>query len=137
MTYRSSHLGRRFVSSLALLLAVATAGTWVAAQEEEAPAAKPAASVKRLPPHYSKVVTSEQRTKIYAIQQEYAARIQVLQQQLDDLTSERDAQVREVLTPDQQRLVDELIALAKQQRDARRAQENASTRPASPESAGN
>jgi hypothetical protein len=60
----------------------------------------------RLPPHYSQVVTEEQRQRIYAIQKEYAARIDLLKAQLAALETERDARVGSVLSPLQRQRVE-------------------------------
>ncbi len=67
----------------------------------------------RLPPYYSKVVDETQRGAIYKIDEEYAPKLKDLHSQLDALTAERDKKVRAVLTADQQKKVDELAAVAK------------------------
>ena len=119
MLYRSSRSLIQSTSCMALLACSTLLATWSVAQEEAPPANR--SSVNRLPPHYSKVVTPEQRTKIYAIQQEFAPQIQELRRQLDRLIAERDMKARDVLTADQQRLLDELVEMARQQREKRRA----------------
>lgn len=60
----------------------------------------------RLPPHFGQVVNEEQRQRIYAIQREYAARIDVLKAQLEAIEAERDARVYSVLTPPQRQRVE-------------------------------
>jgi transketolase len=78
----------------------------------------------RLPAYYGKVkVTPEQREKILAIQKEYAAKIDPLRKQLDALTKERDAKMEAVLTPEQQKQMEELKAAAKKSRGSRKAAE--------------
>lgn len=62
----------------------------------------------RLPPHFGQVVNEEQRQRIYAIQREYAARIDVLKAQLEAIEAERDARVYSVLTPPQRQRVEML-----------------------------
>jgi hypothetical protein len=83
----------------------------------------------RLPMYYAKVVDKEQRTKIVAIQDEYAAKIEPLQRQIDDLIKERDGKVAAVLTPEQQKRIDELKSAAQK---ARNAKKTTKENPASP-----
>jgi len=93
---------------------------------QEPAAGQPAASGKkagkgsadkssgRLPMYYAKVqITPEQREKILSIQKDFAAKIDPLRKQLDDLTKERDAKMAAVLTPEQQKQIDEMKAAAK------------------------
>ena len=62
----------------------------------------------RLPNHYGKVVTDQQRQTIYALQALYAPHIEKLQAQIDALTRERDARIEAVLTPTQRKQLAEL-----------------------------
>jgi Spy/CpxP family protein refolding chaperone len=99
-------------------MAAATSVCLIAA-DAQAPAAKRAndqnaAKRHRLPPYYAQVVKPEQRDKIYKIQDEYAPRIEELEQKLAALRQECEAAVRAVLTPKQQKLVDDLAAAAKE-----------------------
>lgn len=55
----------------------------------------------RLPAYYARVVTEEQRQKIYAIQREYHPRIAALRKQLEDLIAEQNGKIEAVLTPQQ------------------------------------
>jgi hypothetical protein len=67
----------------------------------------------RLPAHYTQVgVTDTQRQKIYSIQSSYDAKITSLKNQLTEATAKRDAEVRAVLTADQQRQLDKLTGAA-------------------------
>ncbi|MGY8768149.1 MAG: hypothetical protein ACKVH8_06940 [Pirellulales bacterium] len=79
------------------------------------PAAKKRAQARgRLPNFYSKIVTEEQRTKIYGIQKEYAKQLADLQSQLAKLKAERDGEVKAVLSADHlikvKKLADEAAA---------------------------
>jgi hypothetical protein len=89
----------------------------VAAQalaDGDAPAdASPKALKGRLPAHYAKVVDDGQRQKIYAIQAEYAAKIQEVEQQLKALIDQRDAAIKAVLRPDQLKRIEELTVESK------------------------
>jgi hypothetical protein len=75
----------------------------------------------RLPNYYNRVVDQEQREKIYAIQREYAPKIDALKAQLAALVEERDEKVEAVLTPEQLKTVEELQAEAKAKRARARA----------------
>ncbi len=72
----------------------------------------------RLPAYYGRVVDEKQREKIYAIQREYAPKIEDLKAQLAALTAERDEKVDAVLTPEQLETVEKLKAEAKAKRAA-------------------
>jgi len=74
--------------------------------------AKPAAvkPAGRLPAHFGKFVDKPQREKIYSIQAKYADKIEDLQEQLKDVMLQRDKEIREVLTSEQQKQLDELLA---------------------------
>jgi hypothetical protein len=78
-------------------------------------------ATSRLPMYYAKVVDKEQRAKILAIDDEYAPKIEALQRQLKDLTKERDDKVAAVLTPEQQKKIEELKAAAQKARDDKKA----------------
>ena len=54
-------------------------------------------------------VTSEQRQKIYKIQASYAAKMDALEKQLEDLKAQSNAKAQAVLTADQQAKFDELL----------------------------
>lgn len=66
-----------------------------------------------LPKHYAKVVTEAQREKIYAIQDQYDPKIDALAAQLKALKAQRDEKIKAVLTPEQQKQVEEATAKAK------------------------
>ncbi len=94
----------------------------------EAPAETPAPEASRekkirvrLPNYYGRVVDSEQREKIYAIQREYAPKIEALEAQLAALKAERDERVEGVLTAEQLAKVREFRAEAKAKRARARA----------------
>ena len=66
----------------------------------------------RLPPHYGQIVDEGQRQRIYRIQAGYNPKIEALQAELDVLVEQRDAEIRAVLSPEQQRRLDARIAEA-------------------------
>ncbi len=73
-------------------------------------AGKDHAKGDRLPAYYAKIVTPEQRDAIYKIDEEYMPRIKDLQKQLEDLRAEEGAKIRAVLTPEQQKQLDQVVA---------------------------
>jgi flagellar basal body-associated protein FliL len=93
----------------------------ISAQDAK-PAAKaeakkaPAKTRGRLPAYYGEVVDKAQREKIYAIQAGYADKIEALEAQLKEINDKMSSEVRAVLTPEQQKKVDELAAAAKGKR---------------------
>ncbi|HEX5445025.1 MAG TPA: hypothetical protein VFW87_14400 [Pirellulales bacterium] len=84
-----------------------------------APAKARAKARGRLPAFYARVVSGDQREKIYAIQQSYEPKIADLQAQLKALTDKRDAEIEAVLTADQKTKVQQLATDAKAKRAAR------------------
>lgn len=64
----------------------------------------------RLPPHYSKVVDKTQREKIYSIQDKYAPELDELNAKIKAVLAKRDAEIEQVLTPEQKAKVHELAA---------------------------
>ncbi len=96
-----------------------------AAAKAEAPpaAAKKTAKERqpagRLPNFYPKIVTEEQREKIFAIQKQYAAKIDPLRRELEKITRERDEAIEALLTPEQKKQLEDLKAAAKAKRDAK------------------
>jgi Spy/CpxP family protein refolding chaperone len=68
--------------------------------EEEGAARK---IVNRLPNNYGKLgLSTTQREKIYAVQSTYRAKINALQQELEDLRSQESLEIQAVLTAEQQ-----------------------------------
>jgi hypothetical protein len=90
----------------------------------------------RLPPNYGKVgVDAVQKAKIYAVQGAYAAKIDALEAQLAQLKTQRDAEVRAVLTAAQQKQLDEILGAKKTAKalvDAKMAAPPAAMNPAPP-----
>jgi cell division protein ZapA (FtsZ GTPase activity inhibitor) len=83
----------------------------------------------RVPAYYAKVqITQEQREKVLSIQKDFAAKIDLLRKQLDALTKERDAKMAAVLTPEQQKQIDEMKAAAKKK--TREGEKTAKDKPA-------
>jgi hypothetical protein len=83
----------------------------------------------RLPAYFSGVVTDEQRQKVYAIQKDFAAKIDPLRRQVESLTKERDEKIWALLTPEQKQKID---ALKKDAKDARDAKKDGEAKPAKP-----
>lgn len=113
---------------------VAAAAPPVQAEVRPAPAPQPAVDPPadlaadsttfhgRLPAHYTQVgVTDTQRQKIYSVQASYDAKITLLKNQLNEATTKRDAEVRAVLTADQQKQLDKLTGAAAKAQAAQKA----------------
>ena len=121
MTYTFTRQRSRRATWAMVLLGLTMFGGGILTAQEKA-ATPPAKTPRgRLPAYYAQVVAPEQKDKIYAVQKEYAPRIKELRAQLVALQSERDAKCRALLTPEQQKKVDELIASAKAAREAEQA----------------
>jgi len=71
----------------------------------------------RLPTYYSRVVTDEQRDRIYTIQAKFNSQILKLNDQLKSLTTKRDAEVEKVLTEEQRA---EIASLWEERRASRK-----------------
>lgn len=130
-----------------LVMAVALIGSWSTAEDsaKQPSAAQPQASAPRpatadadqpnaatqtgdatkfrprLPMYYARVVTEEQRHKIYAIQREYHPRIAALQKQLEDLIAEQSGKIEAVLTPQQKAELERLRGEAAARRGSKAA----------------
>ncbi|MBM4092212.1 MAG: hypothetical protein FJ276_22705 [Planctomycetes bacterium] len=80
----------------------------------------------RLPAYYSKVVTEKQRAEIYDIQAKYNGQIEALQEQLEALAKNRDAEVEGVLTEEQ---LAEVTKMREAQRTARKSKASEAASP--------
>ncbi len=111
------------VSSLSIVLFVLLTGSgnglW--AQEAKGTQAARRTAGRRLPPHYARVVTPQQREQIYEIQSKHAEKIEALEAQLAVLREARDKEIVAVLDEAQRAKVAELVAAAKARRQAVRA----------------
>jgi len=91
----------------------------VAAFAQETTDSKPETKRRgRLPAYYSKVVTAEQREQIYEIQEGYAAQIEKLRMQLDELYEQRESEIAGVLTSEQLKEIAAMAAAARARRAA-------------------
>ena len=137
-----AHSGLFTVAVLSVAVALGFAFPHANAQEKGKAGKKPAAQKKevdpkpaakgpqekdepagRLPAYYKDVVDDAQRDKIYAIQAEYAGRIDRLRQQLDDLLEQRDQRIEAVLTPQQRAKVEAAREEAKAKKAGKKAKE--------------
>ncbi|HIF35031.1 MAG TPA: hypothetical protein EYG57_09050 [Planctomycetes bacterium] len=116
------------LACLIVTLAVASAATALPtntfAQQEDPPPAvtltKRAKPRGRLPVYYARVVTQEQRNKIYVLQAKFQIDLDKLLAELKKVEKQRDTEIRGVLNPDQQEKVDAWVAEAKAKREKRR-----------------
>ena len=88
-------------------------------QEESETEAKARRGSRRLPLYYARVVSSEQRERIYEIQAEYAEEIELIENELKKKMNERDQAVQAVLSVEQLDEVKRLISEAKKRRAQR------------------
>ena len=79
----------------------------------------------RLPIYYARVVDTEQRERIYEIQRSYAEQTEPLRRQLAELDEQLRAEMREVLSDEQRRQVDQFVAEARARREATKAKRDA------------
>lgn len=90
---------------------------------KDAPAAKVPAEAKargRVPPHFAKLdLTSDQKTRIYAIQDQYEDRIDDLLAQIEELRVQRDSEVESVLSAGQRTELKKYLEEAKVERAQR------------------
>lgn len=107
------------------LLVVAIAAT-TASASDAAPTKKLGKLIRgRLPAHYSKVVTPEQRQAIYKIQEEYRPQIEALEAQISALEKQRDEKITAILTPEQKKQVEQAATQSREKRAAAKAVETA------------
>ena len=90
---------------------------------EKATPAKVASKPRgRLPQYYGQVgLSDKQRQQIYDVQATYKKQIDELQKQIDALKVKEDAEIVAVLTPEQKKNLDELLAAAKKAAEERRS----------------
>jgi hypothetical protein len=81
--------------------------------------AKKAPAKGRLPAYYAQIVNEGQRQRIYQIQASYYPKIDALQAEIDALVAQRDAEIRAVLSPEQQQRLDARIADAQAKKAAK------------------
>jgi len=125
-------LTRRFLSLLlAASVAIAVLGAGTAFTQDDKPTAKATQKAKqkktrkaprgRLPNHYGKLgLSKDQKTKIYGIQRTYRARLQDLQQQIEDLRQQETIEIQQALSDDQREQLVGLLKEAQERRAARR-----------------
>jgi Spy/CpxP family protein refolding chaperone len=122
----------KFLFSSLVALALVSPSLFAADEPADKGAKKAAAADKsesgegalkgRLPANYAKLVDANQRQKIYAIQTKYRAQIEDLKKQLVDTEAKQAAEIRAVLTAEQQKKLDELASdtsKAKSKKDAK------------------
>lgn len=121
---------------LVVLFGIALAAGPQLSGQETKPAAKAPAKAKakgRLPAYYKDVVSDEQRTKIYEINEKYGEEIAKLAEQMKAAVAKRDAEVEAVLSPEQAKKVADLRAAAatkKKEADDDKAETTEATKPA-------
>jgi len=118
-----NHTPKRVALGVLVALTLLTAGPSLGQQDPTENAVKQAPKAKivrrRLPAHFSAVVSQKQRETIYKVQADYALKMDKLRVQLDALIAERDLEVDAVLDSDQMVEVNKKRTAAKEKRAAR------------------
>jgi len=96
-----------------------------ASEEGDAAAPQPRRPRGRLPTYFARVVTAQQREKIYDLQSQYQEQLDTLLEQVRKLEQQRDMEVFDVLTPEQQQQVTAWTEEARQRRAGGRATNSA------------
>ncbi|WP_437204291.1 hypothetical protein [Planctomicrobium sp. SH664] len=113
-------VARAVVLGLGLALVCQISQLTAADNDAAAPSAAAANGVRKgpLPANFGKLgISDDQRTKIYAIQDVYDARIESLKKEIQKLEDERSQKIEQVLTAGQKQRLKELRA-AKTKKDA-------------------
>lgn len=125
-----------------LTLALATSPLAISAASAKEEADKPAKKAAkqpgvRLPPHFARVVSEDQREKILAVQAEFASQLREKRQELKAVVEKRDAAVMKLLKPEQRKQVEQAREEAKARRAAAMAEgeQPAAKKPAADKSA--
>lgn len=104
----------KLLIAVCIASAICLAPTAAWAQKTEAKAETPAKKpTHRLPAHFGDLVDGVQKTKIYALQDQYGPQIEALTAQIKSLQQKRDAEIEGVLTPEQKAKLDQSRAAAK------------------------
>ena len=103
-------------------------------QEESETEAKARRGSRRLPLYYARVVSSEQRERIYEIQAEYAEEIEVIENELKKKMNDRDQAVQAVLSVEQLDEVKRWISEAKKRRAQRQEEKKTAGNSGEPDS---
>jgi len=114
-----------------LAVALATVGQSAGGADADQPAKKITKKDRRqrhLPPYYAKIITEDQKEKIFAIEAEYGPKIQVLQDQLDALKAERQKKIEALLTQEQKEKITKAEAEAKEKKK-KKADKSESAKP--------
>jgi translation initiation factor 2B subunit (eIF-2B alpha/beta/delta family) len=120
----TSNFARMITATLAATL---LCGALFAAGDDKAASKTGKKNQRRLPAYYAQVISADQREQIYKIQEKFAPQIKELQDKLQAVRAQRDSALRAVLTPEQQKKLDALVAAAKEKRKQAKAAESAAT----------
>src|SRR5207249_9325949 len=93
---------------MAVMAVIICAGGWLFGDD---PKAAPAKNRKTLPTYWSKLgLSNEQKQRVFAIQAEYGAKIDALQQQVKSLQKDERDELERILTPEQKKQLLEIVA---------------------------
>ena len=121
--HRVNPMHKKTGLGILLALAVLMVSPSFGQQERTDDAAKTGVATKkvrrRLPAHFSALVSKKQRATIYQLQSDYAVQMDKLRVQLDALIADRDRDIDAVLDPEQMAEVSKKRLAAKEKRAAR------------------
>lgn len=106
------------ISQLGSFEALAQENVSASAAKPDTAAKKPAKPRGRLPNHYAKVVTGDQRNEIYKLQQSYSLRIDELKAEIAKLEAKMQEEIDAVLSKEQLERIHQLAEEAKARRQA-------------------
>ncbi len=134
VSFRRVRMNRRFATMIAVAGIALSLGSQFSVEPtigqeaatkdaEKATPAKVASKPRgRLPQYYGQVgLSNKQRQQIYDVQANYKKQIDELQKQIDALKVKEDTEIVAVLTPEQKKNLDELLAAAKKAAEDRRS----------------
>jgi len=110
------------VGIAAILVALLITGVSLS-QDDVKPVKKTAAKiVNRLPNNYGKIgIDESQRKRIYAIQATFRTKKQALLRELEDLRTQQNMEIQNVLTEEQKTKLKSLLDASQKKREASRA----------------
>ncbi len=123
LNHRVKQMQKKAGLGILMALALLIAGPAFGQQDQTEAPAKNAPATKtvrrRLPAHFSALVSQKQRETIYKVQADYAAKMDKLRAQLDALGADRDREIDAVLDTEQLVEVTKKRIEAKEKRAAR------------------
>ena len=107
-------------AALAIIAGVYPSPYSVIAKDEPAAKAADGSGTRRVPPHFAKLdLTGDQKTRIYAIQEQHDGKIDALLAEVEQIKLQRDNEIESVLSAGQRTELKKLLDEAKADRVAK------------------